>query len=146
MIPVMSSFCGNGDVTKLYVIEPIENSVFGNLTASTITVTDITVEGNLYNCESGSTAFFNTVSACTDNTINVGSDLTPVNDASVDVGTPFRRYREVNTVNGMSSIWASTVRVVTPEVTLGYDSNGELRILTANSSILQNDVINGGSY
>lgn len=141
----MSSFCGSGDITKIYVVEPVE-TIVQSITAGTIVTGSLTIEDDLYNCGSGSTAFFNTISACTEDTINVGSSLTPLNDSTVDAGTPLRRYREVNTVNGMSSIWASTVRVVTPEVTLGYDSSGELRILTANSSILQNDVINGGSY
>ena len=141
----MSSFCGGGDITKIYVVEPVA-TIVQSLTANTILTGSLTVEDDFYNCGSGSTAFFNTISACTEDTINVGSSLTPVVDGSVDAGTPLRRYREVNTVNGMSSIWASTVRVVTPEVTLGYDSQGELRILTANSSILQNDIINGGSY
>lgn len=141
----MSSFCGSGDITKIYVVEPVE-TIVQSITAGTIVTGSLTIEDDLYNCGSGSTAFFNTISACTEDTINVGSSLTPLNDNTVDAGTPIRRYREVNTVNGMSSIWASTVRVVTPEVTLGYDSSGELRILTANSSILQNDVINGGSY
>lgn len=141
----MSSFCGGGDITKIYVVEPVE-TVVTSLTANTILTGSLTVEDDFYNCGSGSTAFFNIISACTDNTINVGSSLTPIVDNSVDIGTSLRRYREVNTVNGMSTIWASTVRVITPEVTLGYDSQGELRILNANSSILQNDVINGGSY
>jgi len=141
----MSSFCGGGDITKIYVVEPVA-TIIQSLTANTILTGSLTVEDDFYNCGSGSTAFFNTISACTEDTINVGSSLTPIVDGSVDAGTPLRRYREVNTVNGMSSIWASTVRVVTPEVTLGYDSMGELRILNANSSILQNDVINGGSY
>lgn len=141
----MSSFCGGGDITKIYVVEPAQTVVLA-ITAGTIVTGSLTVEDDFYNCSTGSTAFFNTISACTDNTINVGSSLTPIVDNSVDVGTPLRRYREVNTVNGMSTIWASTVRVITPEVTLGYDSAGELRILNANSSILQNDVINGGSY
>lgn len=141
----MSNFCGSGDITKIYVVEPVE-TIVQSITAGTIVTGSLTIEDDLYNCGSGSTAFFNTISACTEDTINVGSSLTPLNDNTVDAGTPIRRYREVNTVNGMSSIWASTVRVVTPEVTLGYDSSGELRILTANSSILQNDVINGGSY
>ena len=141
----MSSFCGGGDITKIYVVEPVE-TVVTSLTANTILTGSLTVEDDFYNCSSGSTAFFNTISACTEDTINVGANLIPTVDNTFDVGSPIRRYREVNTVNGMSSIWASTVRVVTPEVTLGYDSQGELRILTANSSILQNDIINGGSY
>ena len=143
----MSSFCGGGDITKIYVVEPVENGIVGSLTADTITVLDdLIVNGDIFNCDSGSTIYFNNIAACSGDTINVESSLTPAIDNGVDVGTPFRRYREVNTVNGMSSIWASTIRVVTPEVTLGYDSGGELRILNANSSILQNDLINGGSY
>lgn len=141
----MSSFCGGGDITKIYVIEPVESSIIGSLTASTITVeNDLTVNGDIINCGTGST-IVNILEAC-DDVITIASDIVPPSDGLISVGTPIRRFREVNTVSGMTTIWSSTIRVVTPEVSLGYDSQGELRILTANSSILQNDIISGGSY
>lgn len=141
----MSSFCGGGDITKIYVIEPIDNGIIGNLTASTITIDgDLTVNGDIINCGTGST-IVNIIEAC-DDVITIASDIVPPSDGLISVGTPVRRFREVNTVSGMTTIWAASTRVVTPEVTLGYDSQGELRILTANSSILQNDLITGGSY
>jgi len=141
----MSNFCGTGDITKIYVVEPVENGYVGNLTAGTMTVQgDLTVDGDIINCGSGST-IVNIIEAC-DDVITIASDIVPPSDGLISVGRPIRRFREVNTVSGMTTIWASSVRVVTPEVTLGYDSMGELRILTANSSILQNDLINGGSY
>ena len=141
----MSSFCGGGDITKIYVIEPVESSIIGSLTASTITVeNDLTVNGDIINCGTGST-IVNILEAC-DDVITIASGIVPPSDGLISVGTPIRRFREVNTVSGMTTIWSSTIRVVTPEVSLGYDSQGELRILTANSSILQNDIISGGSY
>ena len=141
----MSSFCGSGDITKIYVIEPVDNGIVGSLTASTILITgDLEVGGNIINCGTGST-IINTLEAC-DDVITIASDIVPQSDGLISVGTPVRRFREINSVSGMTTIWASSIRVVTPEVTLGYDSDGELRILTANSSVLQNDNLLGGSY
>ena len=140
----MSNFCVSGDITKIFIVEPT-SGVVGSLTASSITVTgDLTVDGDIINCGTGST-IVNTLEAC-DDVITLASDIVPPSDGLISVGRPIRRFREVNTVSGMSTIWASSTRVVTPEVSLGYDSMGELRILTANSSILQNDLLNGGSY
>jgi hypothetical protein len=135
----MSNFCSNGDITKIYVIEPATNGIVSNLTADTITV-----NGDIYNCGTGST-IVNTIEAC-DDVITIASDIVPPSDGLISLGRPIRRFREVNTVSGMTSIWAASTRVVTPEVSLGYDSQGELRILTANSSLLQNDNLLGGTY
>lgn len=141
----MSSFCGNGDITKIYVVEPASSGIMDNITANTVTVEhDLIVNGDIINCGTGST-IVNTIEAC-DDVITIASDIVPPSDGLISVGRPVRRFREVNAVSGMTTIWAASTRVVTPEVTLGYDSQGELRILTANSSILQNDSLIGGSY
>jgi hypothetical protein len=141
----MSSFCGAGDITKIYVVEPAINGTVSNLTADTVTIWgDLTVDGDFYNCGTGSTVV-NTIEAC-DDVITIASDIVPPSDGLISIGRPIRRFREVNAVSGMTTIWAASTRVVTPEVTLGYDSQGELRILTANSSVLQNDSLNGGIY
>ena len=140
----MSNFCAAGDITKIFIVEPT-SGVVGSLTASSINVVgDLVVDGDIINCGTGST-IVNIIEAC-DDAITIASDIVPPSDGLISVGRPIRRFREVNTVSGMTTIWAASTRVVTPEVSLGYDSMGELRILTANSSILQNDLLNGGSY
>jgi hypothetical protein len=76
----------------------------------------------------------------------VGGNITPTNDGTSDVGTHLKRFREINTVSGNSTVWTSSISVTTPTLNLGLDSNSELRIITADSSIIQNDTLMGGTY
>ena len=98
--------------------------------ASINTVTGFTVDGDII--ISGNTF--------------VNGDIEPISDGVTNIGTPLKRFREINTLSGNSSVWTSTVKVITPEVDLGLDSNNENRILNADSSILQFDILNGGNY
>ena len=98
--------------------------------ASINTVTGFTVDGGII--ISGNTF--------------VNGDIEPISDGVTNIGTPLKRFREINTLSGNSSVWTSTVKVITPEVDLGLDSNNENRILNADSSILQFDILNGGNY
>jgi hypothetical protein len=72
--------------------------------------------------------------------------LIPLLDATIDVGIPARRFRDINTVSGTSSVWTSTISVITPLLDLGIDSSGNTRQITANNSIIQDDFLNGGNY
>ena len=98
--------------------------------------------------------FTNSVISCSgDSQINLYSGLTEFNtnlvpnlDTTVDVGTPVKRFRNVNTVSGTSSVWTSTIMVITPTLDLGNDSQGNLRQITANNSVIQNDTLLGGTY
>ena len=72
--------------------------------------------------------------------------LIPLLDATIDVGIPARRFRDINTVSGTSSVWTSTISVTTPLLDLGIDSSGNTRQITANNSIIQDDFLNGGNY
>ncbi len=72
--------------------------------------------------------------------------LIPLLDATIDVGIPTRRFRDINTVSGTSSVWTSTISVTTPLLVLGIDSSGNTRQITANNSIIQDDFLNGGNY
>lgn len=98
--------------------------------------------------------FTNSVISCSgDSQINLYSGLTEFNtnlvpnlDTTVDVGTPVKRFRNVNTVSGSSSVWTSTITVITPTLDLGNDSQGNLRQITANNSVIQNDTLLGGTY
>lgn len=74
------------------------------------------------------------------------TNIVPIEDATIDLGIVGTRFRNINTVSGTSSVWTSTTRITTPEVDLGLDSLGNLRILTADSSVLNNDVLFGGDY
>jgi hypothetical protein len=85
------------------------------------------------------------ISAVTTN-INIYSDILPDSDNTIDLGSDLKRFRDINTVSGTSSYWTSTVKVSTPELDLGYDNLGDLRIINANNSIIQNDILVGGLY
>ena len=74
------------------------------------------------------------------------TSINPIVDATIDVGIPSRRFRDINTVSGTSSVWASTIKVNTPMLDLGLDSLGNLRQITADNSIIQNDTLLGGTY
>jgi hypothetical protein len=78
--------------------------------------------------------------------ITIHDDLLPLNDGDSDLGTPVKRFRDVNTVSGTSTVWTSTNRIITPELNLGLDSSGNTRTITANNSIIQDDILNGGDY
>ena len=94
------------------------------------TVTGFTVDGDIF--ISGDTF--------------VNGDILPINDGISNIGTPLKRFRDINTLSGTSSVWTSSNRVITPEVDLGLDVNNEIRILNADNSILQYDILNGGNY
>ena len=93
-------------------------------------ITDLYIE-NLHDCVSG---------------ITLHGDITPVTDNTINFGTPIKRFRDINTVSGTTTVWSATTRVYTPELDLGLDSLGNSRIITANNSVIQNDTLNGGTF
>lgn len=158
--------CGP-DIVKYFVVEP---STGGSITGSTTdffvcsgttflkTISGCTDSVNLndtifYN--SGEVFFNGVITACTGvhtsniygcSPITIHDHLLPVTDGDLDLGSSIRRFRDVNTISGTSTVWTSTNRVITPEVDLGLDSLNNNRIITADNSIIQNDALNGGSY
>lgn len=74
------------------------------------------------------------------------NDVTPETDGVVNLGTPIKRFRDINTISGTSTVWESTNKIITPTLDLGLDSNNESRIINADNSILQNDILLGGTY
>jgi len=78
--------------------------------------------------------------------ITIHDDLLPLNDGGSDLGSPVKRFRDVNTISGTSTVWTSTNKIITPELNLGLDSSGNTRTITANNSIIQDDILNGGHY
>lgn len=80
------------------------------------------------------------------NTINPHVDIIPNNDNELSLGTPSFRFREINTYSGTSTYWVSTNSVTTPNLNLGLDSLNNNRLITANNSIIQDDILNGGTF
>lgn len=145
-----SNFCGNSDITKIFVVEPSSAIAFS---AETIDITgDATIGGDIINCGSGSTIYTENIVACdTGVTINNAftvypTEIRPTSDNLISLGTPIRRFRDINTVSGTSTVWTATGVVYTPVVDLGLDLSGNTRQITAENSIIQDDILNGGSY
>ena len=78
--------------------------------------------------------------------ITLHDDIIPVTDDTINLGSGIQRFRQINTVSGMSTVWTSTTSVTTAMLDLGVDSDGNLRQITANNSIIQNDVLDGDIY
>lgn len=160
-----NKYCGP-DIIKYFVVEP---STGGSITGSTGDLfvcsgttflqtisgcTDsININDNIF-YNSGEVFFNDVITACTGiNTSNIygcspitiHNDLLPVNDDNSSLGSATRRFREVNTVSGNSTVWVST-KINTTELDLGLDSSGNTRTITADNSIIKNDILNGGSY
>lgn len=115
----------SGTTTDWSLFQP---GVFTGGTGSCITNLYI---DNLHSCNTG---------------ITLHNSVIPQNDNTIDLGTPIKRFRDINTVSGTTSYWTATVKVITPELDLGNDSLGNPRSITANNSIIQNDILNGGTF
>ena len=93
-------------------------------------ITELYVE-NIFACNTG---------------VTIHSDFTPVIDNTINLGTPIRRFRDINTVSGTTTVWSATTKIYTPELDLGLDGLGNSRVITANNSIIQDDALNGGAF
>lgn len=121
-------------INETFIFEP-NNGGDAPLSACTGVYTTAIV-----NCDSGTTVFVNY------DTLETTSTIVPYFDNNIDLGTPIKRFREINSVSGSSTVWSISEKVITPEVDLGNDNEGNHRIITANNSILQNDTLIGGTY
>lgn len=124
----------HSDINETFIIEPLLTTG-DTLTACTYVVTNevISCSGDSQIHLSSGQTIFNT-------------SIVPDVDATIDVGQPLKRFRNINTVSGTSSVWTSTVKVTTPTLDLGLDSLGNSRQITANNSVIQNDTLLGGNY
>lgn len=93
-------------------------------------ITELYVE-NIHSCNTG---------------ITIHNNVNPVSDNTINLGTSLKRFRDINTVSGTSSYWTSTIKVNTPELDLGLDGLGNSRVITADNSIIQQDILNGGTF
>jgi hypothetical protein len=111
------------------------------LTTNDIIATNITLSGVLSACTG---IYTSNLYGCSPITIH--DDLLPNSGDTFNLGTPIRRFRDVNTVSGTSTVWTSTNVVNTPNLNLGLDSDNNQRTITADNSVIQDDILNGGLY
>lgn len=124
-----------------------------SLSAYTTDLTDFSFSGGSGNCITD--LFVTNMYGCSPITVHdnlillsgltFSGDFVPDSDGSGNIGTPAKRFREVNTISGTSSYWTSTT-VSATTINLGLDTEGNPRILNADSSILNNDCLEGGIY
>lgn len=142
--------CGP-DVVKYFIVEPPGGGT-GEITGTT---SNFSVGGDLFVCGTGSTIYTTYIEECDPNSgvtinnllrFNSNNTILPTSDDTISLGSPIRRFRNVNTVSGTSTVWTSTDRVITPNLDLGLDGLGNQRTITADNSIIQNDILAGGSY
>ena len=120
--------CGDNGLNVTFIVEGQDNTCSG-------------ISTNLLISCSGNTS----IELSTDD-IRVKGNIIPKITDTYDAGTPLKRFRNINTVNGQSTVWTSTIQVNTPNLNLGLDTDGNNRIITAANSIIQQDILNGGNY
>tara|TARA_R110002050_G_scaffold79261_4_gene169344 strand:- start:6066 stop:6455 length:390 start_codon:yes stop_codon:yes gene_type:complete len=129
----MSCTSNSPNINKTFIIEPYDGSDAEVFSACTGFYTDL-------------------IENCTGDSIKLNSNVVlfgnmePENDNSSDLGSSNKRFREINSFKGTSTIWEATQEVTTPNLNLGVDYKGNNRIINANNSILKDDVLLGGSY
>ena len=121
-------FVGTNSATTFSIdVTELRTSFTGNTSGDCIT--DLYIS-NLYGCSP----------------ITLHDDIIPDTDNTLKLGTTLKRYRELNSYSGNTTVWYASQKVETPELHLGLDSSGNTRTITADNSIIQYDILKGGSY
>jgi len=123
---------GNINISKTFIIS--STPVVPVLPCSAVT-TNI-----MFSCDGSNTFTFS------GNTITPHKSIIPNVDNTLDIGNASKRFRNINTVSGTSTVWTSTIQIITPEVNLGYDTINNERVIDANNSIISGDILIGGIY
>lgn len=121
----------DGRINETFIIETIEG-------APTISACTAVYTNAIISCDSDSEITLNPTE------IIINKNLVP-SDLNIDLGNMTKRFRNINTVSGSSTFWSSNT-VSTLKVDLGLDSSGEQRIITADNSLISNDILSGGGY
>jgi hypothetical protein len=130
----MAYFFNTSDINQTFIIEGDTTGDSGSITACTSVTTN-----NLISCDFDS-------SISLSGNIITNKSIIPLIDGVDDLGISANRFRKVNTISGDSTVWTSSQKIITPQLDLGLDDEGNQRIITANNSIIQNDFLNGGIY
>lgn len=83
---------------------------------------------------------YNLTGSTTASTMYASTLIEPTTDNSVDAGTTFKRFRSLNSVNGIAVNFTASTRITTPEIILGTTT------ITENDVILSGYTLEGGSW
>lgn len=133
---------GGSSINKTFILQAQQGGNFPTLSACTALYTN-----SIQSCYSGDTEID---LSQTGQTI-FNNDIVPKKDGESKVGHKRRRFREINTISGKSTLWTSTTinshTVRTKNLDLGYDSTAnEQRVIDKFNSVIKNDQIYGGTY
>jgi len=121
-------------------IQDLQSVVGVGSTASTTDDVFIETTGGAqieYKSDTASIIVGNVISA---STISMGGDIEAQQDNTYDIGSPVRRFRNLNTVNGVAVNFTASTKVKTQKIELG---NTEV---TEDNIILTGNTIDGGSW
>ena len=106
------------------------------------TISDVFIEaagGNILTFKSD-TASLIVGDSLSASSLSMSGDITPDTDNAYDIGTPIRRFRSLNTVNGVSVNFTASTKIKTSQIELGNT------IVTENNIILSGNCIDGGDW
>lgn len=112
---------------------PLENIIYNISTGAT-------ASGNFLPTSGGTGGPYKFIGNTTADTIFVSTLVEPQVDNIVDLGTPFKRFRNLNIVNGVAVNFTAETRVSTIELKLGNT------IVTEDNIILSGYTLEGGSW
>jgi len=146
-------YSGSTDLYNVILSAITENDIYvtgGTFSGSTLILTKNNGQ-SVFSTFTGNTSgdcitdlYVSNIFGCSPITLH--DDLEPVTDNFINLGTPIKRFRDINTVSGTSTTWTSTTSVITPNLMLGLDSSGNTRTITANNSVIQDDILFGGGF
>lgn len=130
----MSCQGNQSDINQTFIIESLDTGVpvFSACT-SLYTNQIISCSGDSQIMMSSGATYFNT-------------DILPSSDTIINIGSPTNRFRSLNSVSGTTTYWTATISINTAMLDLGFDSSGNTRQITADNSIIQNDILLGGNF
>lgn len=132
----MSCVNNTANINETFVIEPMfMTGESATWTACTGVYTNLlaSCDGNAEIILSTGQTIFNT-------------SIVPLSNGVINLGSNSYNFATLYALSGLTSYWSATTSVTTPTLNLGLDSLSNSRILTADNSILQGDILDGGSY
>jgi hypothetical protein len=98
------------------------------------------VTGNFLPLSGGTGGPYSFTGETTAETVTIISTIAPLADNTVDIGSPIKRFRSLNTVDGVAVSFTASTRIKTAQLELGNT------IVTENNIILSGNCIDGGNW
>lgn len=99
-----------------------------------------TTQGDYLPLSGGTGGPYNFVGSTTADTINIITTMEPTTDNTVSLGSPVRRFRSLNVVDGVAVNFTASTRVKTAQLELGST------LVTEHNIILSGNCIDGGVW